>query len=376
MKPTGWWSVVVIAVATTLAVFLSVTGYQWSDAWGAWVSLVAFVVVYFAYGHTAVREPRGPHDLILTLLNGGILALGTAFQPTMAILQTAMFPLVWYTARSLKAAYLLNPVIALGSFVGIWLFSGWDDPWLAILTSALSLAFSLAMGAWISSIARHGEERSRLLDELQAVQGELADRNQEAGAAAERERIARELHDTIAQNLTAIVMHAQRLEKRDRGGRPVAADDLALIESLASEALTETRTLVATMAPVAIESGLEDALQRLAERFTRETGVAVTVNAGSFDREREVIVLRCAQEGLANVRKHAQATAVDLRVTMDDLGAVTLTVEDNGVGLPAAAGEGFGLPGMRARVAAAGGTLYLLSTGAGTLLTATIPEGS
>lgn len=374
MKPTGWWSVVVIAVTATLAVFLIVERSGWPDAWGAWVALAAFVVVYFSYGRIAVRDPRGPHDLILALLNGGILALGTAFQPTTAILQTAMFPLVWYTARSVRAAYLLNPIIAVGAFVGLWMFAGWNNPWLGLITAGLSLAFSLAMGAWITSMVRHGEERSRLLDELESVQGELAARNQDVGALDERERIARELHDTIAQNLTAIVMHAQRLAKHGRDGRKISADDLSLVESLASEALTETRTLVAAMAPVSIESGLEDALQRLADRFRRETGIEVTVTAAGFDREREVIVLRCAQEAVANVRKHAKASAVDIRVVVNEAGSVTLTVEDDGVGLPADAGEGFGLPGMRARLAAAGGSLHLSNTGAGTLLAATIPE--
>lgn len=374
MNPNGWWGVVVTVVAATLAVFLATNGYTWSNAWGAWVAIAAFVIVYLAYGRIVVREQRGPHDLVLTVLNGGILALGTAFQPTMAMLQVAMFPLVWVTARSLKAAYLLNPIIAAGSFIGLSVFTGWQDPWLPIVASVVSLAFSIAMGTWISSMVRHGEQRSRLLDELEAVQGELAARNQDLGALAERERIAGELHDTIAQNLTAIVMHSQRLEKRRRGGQAITGDDVSLIESLASEALAESRALVAAMVPVALESGLEDALQRLAERFTRETGVAVSVAAVSFDREREVIVLRTAQEALANVRKHANASRVDVQVALDVDGTVTLSVEDDGVGLPADVGEGFGLPGMRTRVASAGGILRLVNTGGGTLLTATIPE--
>src|SRR5690606_16275590 len=124
-----------------------------------------------------------------------------------------IYPLVWHTARSVRVAYLLNPVIALAVFAGMWIFAGWSNPWLGLGTAFFSLAFSLAMGAWIVSMMRHGDERSRLLDELEAAQEQLAARNQEVGASAERERIARDLHDTIAQNLTAIVMHAQRLDQ-------------------------------------------------------------------------------------------------------------------------------------------------------------------
>lgn len=380
MKPAGWWSVVVTAVTATLAVFLWVSGHTPQDAWGAWAALGLFIVAFAAYGRIAVATERAPHDLVYTLVNAAILALGTAHQPMMATLQTVMYPLVWYTASSVRRAWLLNPLIALGALVGLWIFSGWDDPWFAIVTAGLSLAFSLGMGAWISSMVRHGEERSRLLDELEAVQGQLAVRNHEAGAASERERIARELHDTIAQNLTAIVMQTQRLEKARGAGREVGADSLALIESLASEALTETRTLVATTTPVPIETGVEDALRRLADRFERETGVTVALSGvAALDREREVIVLRCAQEALANVRKHAQAKAVDVRV--DQSGdTVILTVQDDGIGLPAHARDGvelgFGLTGMRSRLAQVGGTLALTSDGGGTRLTATLPVGA
>lgn len=379
MKPAGWWSVVVAAVTTALAVYLAVDGSLTPRAWGAWVALAAFAAVFFGYGLTAVRNTREPHDVILTLINAGLVALGAAFDPMLAMLQTVMYPLVWYTARSVRVAWMLNPLIALGTFVGLLLFTGPVNPWLALSTSVVSLAFSLAMGAWITSMMRHGDERSRLLDELQAAQDELALRNQEAGASSERERIARDLHDTIAQNLTAIVMHTQRLARGRASGRTVAADDLALIESLASESLTETRTLVAAMTPVAIETGLVDALRRLAERFDRETGVTVRVTAVNVDREREMIVLRCAQEALANVRKHAHARSVDLSVE-EDGGLVTLRVQDDGIGLPEAyrdgAELGFGLSGMRSRLAQVGGSLELTSGGAGTLLEATIPEAS
>lgn len=377
MKATGWWAIAVGGVTGALAIYLAAAGSWTPDQWGAWAALLGVAVVYVAYGRVAVANPGAPHDVILTLINAGLLLLGTAFNPNIAILQGVIYPLVWHTARSVKAAYILNPVIALAVFAGMWVFAGWSNPWLGLGTAFFSLAFSLAMGAWIVSMMRHGDERSRLLDELEAAQEQLAARNREVGASAERERIARDLHDTIAQNLTAIVMHAQRLDKARRGGRAVSTDDLTLIESLASESLTEARTLVAAMTPLDIESGLEDALRRLADRFERETGVSVTVAAVGVDREREVVALRCVQEALANVRKHAEARSVDVRVEVED-GTVTVNVQDDGVGLPEhvrdGAELGFGLAGMRSRLASVGGTLHITSIGGGTLLTARIPE--
>lgn len=377
MKATGWWAIAVGGVTGALGIYLAAAGSWTSAQWGAWAALGGVAAVYFTYGRIAVASPGAPHDVILTLLNAGLLLLGTAYNPNIAILQGVIYPLVWHTARSVRVAYLLNPVVALAVFAGMWIFAGWSNPWLGLGTAFFSLAFSLAMGAWIVSMMRHGDERSRLLDELEAAQEQLAARNQEVGASAERERIARDLHDTIAQNLTAIVMHAQRLDKARRGGHAVSTDDLTLIESLASESLTEARTLVAAMTPLDIESGLEDALRRLADRFERETGVSVTVAAVGVDREREVVALRCVQEALANVRKHAEARSVDVRVEVED-GTVTVNVQDDGVGLPEhvrdGAELGFGLAGMRSRLASVGGTLHITSSGGGTLLTARIPE--
>ena len=129
----------------------------------------------------------------------------------------------------------------------------------------------------------------------------------------ERGRLAREIHDTIAQSLTGLVMVAQRagnrLEPVDGEAAASVRGDIELMEQMAREALTEARGLVASLTPVEPDAGLAEALRRLATSFERETGVAVTVtaDAAGLDRELEVVLLRCAQEALANVRKHAKA---------------------------------------------------------------------
>lgn len=209
--------------------------------------------------------------------------------------------------------------------------------------------------------------------------------------------MARDIHDTIAQSLTSVVLLAQRARSEvgatvagtpdasPLDGRPVAAlDSIDLIESTARDALREARSLVATTAAMpAADTTLGDSLRRLGERFARETGVAVDIDAPSerFERAPEVVLLRSAQEGLANIRKHASAARVELVLTVDD-GWAELRITDDGVGiadpdgalLGTSPGAGFGLHGMHDRVTLLGGTVELTSAaGAGTTVRVRVP---
>jgi signal transduction histidine kinase len=115
-----------------------------------------------------------------------------------------------------------------------------------------------------------------------------------------------------------------------------------------------------------VSGGLPATLAALAERFSTETGVAVTVSgeAPDVDREAEVVLLRCAQEALANVRKHAHAAKVSIALDAGYEGA-ELTVTDDGVGIGEQASGGYGLAGMAERVRLAGGSLRVFSVDSG-----------
>jgi signal transduction histidine kinase len=301
-------------------------------------------------------------------------------------MQALAIPFLWSITPTRRRSIMLNTALVTAVAVGFLFSLGFtvDSLVQAVLTEALSLAFSIVFGLWISSIAESGEERGRLLDELTAAQEQLAAGHRQAGVASERERLAREIHDTIAQSLTSLVMLAQRTRgelARLPGDTSAAAESVELIESTARDALTDARSLVAALAPIPVgESSLADVMSRLATRFDRETGVRVTadVTATAVPRELEVVLLRCAQEGLANVRKHAQAS--EARVTVERTGdEVRLEVQDNGCGLAAdslVSDRGFGLGGMRERVALVGGRLQIEGpAGAGTTLVVTIPIG-
>ena len=201
--------------------------------------------------------------------------------------------------------------------------------------------------------------------------------HRDAGVTAERARMSREVHDTVAQSLTGLVLLAQRARRAYAAG---ALDDetLELIESAARDALAETRALVAAAAPVELDhGGIQAALERLAERFERETRIRVSTAVElphPLPRDAEVVLLRCAQEGLANVRKHSQAASARVELSVAG-GSALLRVSDDGRGFPADVHPGFGLAGLRDRLALAGGTLEVDGTPAATAITATLPIG-
>jgi signal transduction histidine kinase len=357
------WDLAAIVVASVVVVLTLIEPPYGANEIGAWAASGAFLVVYFAGARRLLPVAALRPYLIVALLFAAVLAVGTSFEPAFAILQAFLFPFVWTTAPNLRSALVANIALAVAIVVGYTARFGPAGVLTGFGVAVLSVGFSIALGLWITRIAQYGADRARLLDELQAAQGQLAAMHREAGMTDERGRLAREIHDTIAQSLTGLVMVAQRVGNRLDGvdGEAAASvrGDIELMEQMGREALTEARGLVASLTPVEPDAGLAEALRRLATAFERETGVTVmvTADAARLDRELEVVLLRCAQEALANVRKHARAATATVTVTATDADVV-LIVTDDGVGPgDAQPGEhGFGLAGIRDRAALAGGS--------------------
>ncbi|NYD67261.1 sensor histidine kinase [Agromyces atrinae] len=360
-----WWDLALTGVALIVAGIAALDPPYGTREYALAAVLAGFVAAWFVYGRSRVGAAPGRGDVVYTVILIAFVLAAVSLEPAAATLQTVVYPLVWVLADSMRGAIMGNVGVALAVVAGYIVRFGVDGVVSGLAVGALSITFSFAMGLWITRIGEFGEERARLLEELQAAQGELAVLHREAGVTSERARLAREIHDTIAQSLTGLVMVAQRTATRLDGEADVAGarSDIDLIETMARDALTEARGLVATLTPVGVDSTLAEALERLARSFERETGVRVEtdVTGDALGRELEVVFLRCAQEGLANVRKHARATSarIAVEVTGDD---ARLTVVDDGVGPGAAvSGGGFGLAGMADRLELVGGRVSFAS---------------
>jgi len=207
----------------------------------------------------------------------------------------------------------------------------------------------------------------------------LAEESTRLARAEERERIAREIHDTLAQDLTAIALQIEaslsELKLDPDGTRERLERALEVTRGSLEEARRSVLNLRA--APLAGKS-LPDALAALGRRFTHETGIRVGIDAGGAVRlpvSVEGELFRIAQEALANVRAHADAHQVTIALRERE-GRVTLSIRDDGIGFtPPAVGEGHhGLAGMRERAWLLGGSLRIRSRpGKGTTISATVP---
>ncbi len=249
-------------------------------------------------------------------------------------------------------------------------------------------AFGISRG--YLQLLRDAAERERLVASLTRAQAETAELQDElalaqrhSGAIAERTRISRDIHDTIAQALSSIRLLAHAGAGRTED--PDAARTLEQVEILAGDSLADVRRIVAALAPAELEDdALAAALQRMLDRIRDETGLAVELHVDDsmpiLPTEVEVALLRTAQSALANVRLHARASRVVMSlIDADD--TVRLDILDDGTGFDqpaweqdADAGSSYGLRFMRARLRELGGGLDIESTpGEGTALSIHLP---
>lgn len=247
-----WWDLAAVAVSAVVVTFGLVFPPYGPQDWGTWSVVAGFLLVYVGYLRWRIGSEDPRHHAAITAILVAVVFAGTAFDSGAATLQAFAYPFLWITAPSTKRAIIANVLLALAVGAGYAVGLGPTGVLPGLGVGALSLAFSLALGLWITRIAEVGEERARLLAELQAAQGQLATMHRETGVTEERARLAREIHDTIAQSLTGLVMLAQRAERRldaPSPDVPAARGDLGLIEEMAREALTEARGLVAAVSP-------------------------------------------------------------------------------------------------------------------------------
>ncbi|WP_456542555.1 sensor histidine kinase [Blastococcus sp. SYSU D00669] len=222
-------------------------------------------------------------------------------------------------------------------------------------------------------LERLNADLQRLLDENASLHAQLLVQAREAGVQEERRRLAREIHDTIAQGLAGIVTQLEAAVGGERQERALR---------LARQALGEARRSVLALAPRDLDGAtLPDALGSVVDVWAAERAVradvAVVGDPVTLHPEVEATVLRIAQESLTNVAKHAGASRVGVTLSYDD-GEVVLDVRDDGVGFDLAApttASSFGLRGMQQRAERLAGRLTLESRpGGGTAVSVRLPK--
>lgn len=309
-----------------------------------------------------------------------------------------LFPLVFVTLAVLpRPANLLAAAVlwAAGVIVVAWLH---PQHWHIAVAIGPGIGTVFAVAIYVSYRALHREAltQRRIAEELAATQQELAATEHQAGRLEERERLARDIHDTLAQGLSSIVLlaragraSASTAEAAWPESKNAATDVFSTIKDTARDNLAEARRFVQDLTAPSAQADLPDAVTEILQRMRRRgsgLGESTEFRANfSGDTHRRLpesvvtAVVRCVQEALNNVAKHAHAdhAVVSVAVLGDEL---TVDIFDDGRGFdPAQAPQqesnhGYGLGGIQQRIAALSGTVNIESTpGEGTVVAARIP---
>ena len=313
-------------------------------------TLAYFVIGWFLWGTLILAHPAA-------------MMLAAMYYPILFM----RMPIRWAAA---SASLLTFGLLAASIFV-----LGLDENLLPTLVTitGLILGGAIVIGVFINSLISQSVDRQRLIEELSQTRASLLKMEREAGVLAERQRLAREIHDTLAQDFTSIIMH---LTAAKLGDSESAVPHVQQAEQTARDGLDEARRIVWAMRPEQLEhSTLVESIEVLAARWSAENSIrvntAITGTPRPLGPERDAALLRVTQEALNNVKKHANASRVDITLSyMADLTA--LDIVDDGIGFEEKDQHGFGLKTMRERVEELRGTLTIESSD-GTAIAISLP---
>jgi signal transduction histidine kinase len=333
------------------------------------LALTAALTIWYAFvGRRALRRLKG-RSAAAYLTVAVPLTIGLfAAAPVGSLMLFALYPHIWAMLAPRRAVVVT--IVVVGGVAAVAATTRPVDGSMAataLVVGAVSIVVALVLGLWIARIIRQSGQRAQLLADLEATRAELATLSRATGALTERERLAREIHDTLAQGFTSVLLLLEAVDSALESEPAVARRHLARARATARENLAEARALVEALTPPDLaRTSLPEALKRIVERVDAEPGPRATLEVAGqpcgLPAEHEVTLLRSVQEALTNVRRHSGATAVEVSLAYSSDG-VSLTVRDNGCGFDPAAlsDEGYGLTGMRARASGIGGALDIVS---------------
>ncbi len=348
-KDLGWTPYVWLI---WLGFFFAQPGLDGAD-WKEWLATALgasiFLVLYFgAYWWQGRRR--------LWIL-AAIALLGVGFAPFnagAAVFFVYAAALVPYTGDSWFAAKVIAALVTVAVLEAGLLHLGF---WFLIYGTVLPVA--------IGSVNVHFAQRNQANRQLRLAQEEI----EHLARVAERERIARDLHDVLGHTLSVVILKSELASKLIGIDRERAANEIRDVERISREALAEVRNAIGGYRA----GGLEEELARAAATL-KTAGVAAECRSVhvSLSPAQETVLALAVREAVTNVVRHARARRCRLRLEQVD-GCGLLEIQDDGRG--GSQGEGNGLRGMRERVEALGGTLRR-ETSAGTTLTVLLPLGT
>lgn len=361
-------------LTVTTVMYSSFTAHSASERWFTY-GVVAFGYVWMAWWYTLHPAWRGRVELMAVFI-GGMVVFYAVLGMREHWFGAVSYAVYIYAGDVLRGRWMFVVTAVTAVLSALSLFGGYPSPedrlafWLLMLVFVVVACVFTFVGYVTTEQSRL---RKEILDENSGLQAQLLVQAHEAGVLDERQRLAGEIHDTLAQGLAGIITQLSAATPSDWAHRVETAT------SLARSNLDEARRSVHALHPPALDSAaLPEALGEVASGWssTHDVPVSVTLtgSARAMHPEVEVALLRTAQEALANVAKHACASRVGLTLSyMEDV--VTLDVRDDGVGFDLSSpSSGFGLTAMRHRVHRLAGALAVESEpGQGTAISARVP---
>jgi signal transduction histidine kinase len=357
---------------------------------GLAVLAAIWILVFYTWRRPQWRQPTGLMLVYFVglLILGWLLEARSTFFIAFVIVGFLQAPIIFPAGLAALATAATSCVIYLAPSG-----SQWTEPrnWPGLAFLVLLQTAAVTGGNYVTvRIMEEQEQRKKMVADLESalkenagLQAQLVVQAREAGMLDERQRLAAEIHDTLAQGLAGIITQLEAAEGMQSNGAEWR-NHFEKAQTLARQSLSEARRSVQALRPGELEnSGLHDAINRLTQAWSAASGVTVRVQTVgepvALRPEVEVTMFRVAQEALTNIAKHAHASRVGLTVSyLADV--VRLDVRDDGVGFDVVTaaedrsdGNGFGLSGMQQRVRRMGGDIDIESSPDGTAISASVP---
>ncbi len=377
--------VILLWISTGVSFFAHVS--TSTNAIAVAVALIAAMVLWvhaIHKVHSWENDVANPGTVVVTI---GLIAAFTALtflDASYLFMLFGLFTFLFGYSTEVRTPALLSALLTF-VWIGAWIFHGL--PLGAVATPIFVWGVANGINVLSTRISTQNTERGELIERLNATRDELAIAERERGVLEERQRISREIHDTLAQGFTSVVLLCEAMQKQIDTLPPEQLQrSLALLSSTARENLDEARRLITDQSPVVLDDrSLDRALELLAANLRRQTGALVDVHApenSSFGGSEDVVLLRIAQEACNNIAKYAEAENVSIELSASN-GLAQLTITDDGRGFDTDQARdsttdelsgGNGMEFMSQRAHELDGTFAVTSKpGEGTTIVASVP---